>query len=140
MNDLVKMETLPPSLLKLQVNGNPENVADEIVLIMLEFQNFYNVKSKLDEYQLYDIAYMIMEEYRHLNLLDIGILFKYAKLGKYGKVYDRIDGGMVLDWVSQYEKARCEIIISNRESEHSQTKVEGTRTSESLPFSKFLKR
>ena len=139
MNELVKMENMPSSLLKLSTSGNPEHVADEVVLIMLEFQNFYNVKSKLDEFQLYDIAYMIMEEYRHLNLLDIGILFKYAKLGRYGKVYDRIDGGMVLEWVSQYERNRCEMIISNRESEHSQTKIEGTRSNATLPFNKFIK-
>ena len=139
MQDIVNSETLPPSMIKLQQTNSPERIADEIVLIMLEFQNFYNVKTKLDEYQLYDIAFMIMEEYRHLNLLDIGILFKYAKLGKYGKVYDRIDGGMVLEWVKQYEMDRTNMIITKRENEHAQTKFEGTRSNETLPFNKFIK-
>ena len=109
------------SLVKLS-NENEEVLLDEIALLILQLQRFYNVKNPLHEDMIYDIADLLVYEYQHYTMLDIGLCFKYAKLGRYGKVYERLDGGVIMDWFSQYNKTR-EIMIEDKAiDEHNRIK------------------
>jgi|TARA_R110000822_G_scaffold2454_2_gene11731 hypothetical protein len=117
-----------PSISKLS-RINQETTTDEVVLLLIEASKFFNVKNGLNEETLYDIADLIISEYKHYTMYDIGLCLKMAKLGRFGKVYERLDGGVIMDWISQYEKQRDKAILRNAEDEHSKTKGDNSNRS-----------
>ena len=62
-------------------------------------------------------------------MYDLGLCFKMAKLGRFGKVYERLDGGVVMDWIAQYDKQRDKSILRNAEDEHNRTKGDNSNRS-----------
>ncbi len=121
--DLVLAENNQQKSLILLSKEDHTLLIDEICLLIIDLQKFFDTKRSMDEEQILEIAEMIVGEYRNLYVLDLAFCFKQGKLGKYGKVYDRLDGGIILDWVREWDKKRVEMIIDRRESEHSSTKL-----------------
>lgn len=52
-------------------------------------------------------AELIIQEYPNITLADITVIFRMAKLGKWGEFYGRLDGQMILSWVDKYFEDRC---------------------------------
>ena len=63
-------------------------------------------------------ADLILDEYYNLNIYVIKLCFNMSKSGKFGKVYDRIDGQVIMGWLSEYEAQRIEICEHNNEAKH----------------------
>lgn len=122
-----------PSLQRCQMK-NEDATLTEIALLLIDTQKFFNVKNGLSEDMLYMVAELILSEYKHFNMYDIGLCLKMGKIGKFGKLYERLDGGTIMDWFSQYYKLRDDLIITQAETNHLQHKFVGTRTNEKLPF------
>jgi hypothetical protein len=57
--------------------------------------------------QCQETAILILETYPSLTIADINLIFKKAKLGKFGAMYDRLDGQLILSWVDAYFSERC---------------------------------
>jgi len=131
--DMVLAEDNQQKSLILLSKENHTLLIDEICLLIIDLQKFFDTKRSMDEEQIVEIAEMIVGEYRNLYVLDLAFCFKQGKLGKYGKVYDRLDGGIILDWVREWDNKRVNMIIDRRESEHRQHKSwggGGSRSSE----------
>lgn len=140
--DLVLSEDNQQKSLILLSKEDHTLLIDEICLLIIDLQKFFDTKRSMDEEQIVEIAEMIVGEYRNLYVLDLAFCFKQGKLGKYGKVYDRLDGGIILDWVREWDKKRVEMIIDRRESEHRQHKSwgGGGSRSSSETLKNYLKR
>ena len=119
MTDIVSiaLEQKPPSLTK-QMKMEEEKTIDIIMLLLIKFQNFYNCKNKMDKNQLEETAYLITQKFGHFNWYDISMCLKLAKINE--KVFDRIDGGMILEWLVRYDITRTGMIVTEREKQHSQ--------------------
>lgn len=74
---------------------------------IVNLRMFFNVGRAMTDAQTFETAMMIVEEYPYLNIADINLIFKNAKLGKYGKLYDRLDGSIILEWFERYFNDRC---------------------------------
>lgn len=84
---------------------NEEACEDNIVLILNDLRLFFQVENMISTDGLYSVASIITSEYRSLTLEEIAICTNYAKLGHYGKegkVYNRLDGAIILGWLKQY--------------------------------------
>lgn len=132
-------DSKPVSIGKLYKKSK-DLLLDEVALIILDLCNFYNVKNNLTERQLMDVSYMIVSDYKHLNLLDLGLCFNEVKRSKRGKIYDRIDGGMIMDWIRTYEHERTEAIVSYRKRESDLHKGDNSERSSETTLGKFLKK
>ena len=87
-----------------------ENVARAaLVIIITELLSFFNVENTMSVQQVATTISLLMDEYYYLKLDDFKMCFKRVMLGKYGKVYNRIDGQMILEWVHTYLKERTEV-------------------------------
>lgn len=62
----------------------------------------------MGENQLASTVDLLIEDFYYLKVEDLKLCFQNAKKGKYGKVYDRIDGNIIYGWVEQYSKDRIE--------------------------------
>ena len=74
-----------------------------------------------------EIAEMIVAEYPHYNIYDIGLCCQMGKVGKFGKMYGQLNGGAVMDWFSQYEKQRLDSIIHKRQDQKTQSEWGSTQ-------------
>ena len=119
MNDIVSIALNDkPSSLTKQMKLDQEKTIDIIMLLLIKFQDFYNCKSKMEKHQLEETAYLITQRFGHFNWYDISMCLKLAKMNE--KVFDRIDGGMILEWLVRYDITRTGMIVTEREKQHSQ--------------------
>lgn len=72
-----------------------------------EVYSFFNVTNTLSDIQLQMTATLILEEYYFLTIADIRLCFFNAYKNKYGKLYNRLDGSIILDWLKQYTEERA---------------------------------
>ena len=74
---------------------------------IVNIREFINVGKKMTDEQTQETAMLIVYEYYNLNIADINFIFKNAKMGRYGKTYDRLDGQVILSWFGEHFKNRC---------------------------------
>lgn len=67
-----------------------------------------NLGKNMNPDQMNETACMIMDEYSFLTLADINLVFKRAKMGEYGNLYDRLDGSIIMGWFKTYFTNRLE--------------------------------
>lgn len=80
--------------------------------------------------QVASTADLIIEEYYFLKPDDFKLCFTRAKKGYYGKVFDRIDGQVIFEWLNQYTNDRMTTASDTSIQEADRMKFsEGERTS-----------
>lgn len=56
--------------------------------------------------QIQQTAIMIIDSYHWFNIYDFTLCFNNGKSFKYGKLYDRLDGAVLLEWLGKYNEER----------------------------------
>lgn len=124
-----------PTTLYKNFLHNEEKTIDIVMLMLIQFQDFYNCKSKMDKPQLMETAYIICQKFRHLNYYDLGLSLRDAKMKE--KIYDRIDGGMILEWLFKYDINRTGMIVTKREESKAQNNAEWSALGERSSIQKL---
>lgn len=96
-----------PSIVSIKKHFGDDFIQAYIEGWIINIREFINVGKKMTDEQTQETAMMIVDEYYNLNLADINFIFKNAKLGKYGKYYDRLDGQIILSWFDEHFNNRC---------------------------------
>ena len=87
-----------------------------LVFPIVDLLDFFNVPSMSDR-QIAQTINLIIETYPYLKMDDIVLCFKKVKKGSYDsaktnesyeRVYNRIDGRMIMDWLKRYDSERFE--------------------------------
>lgn len=100
---------------------------------IVNLREFVNVGKKMTDMQTFETAMIILQDYKYLTIADINLLFKRAKSGYYGKLYDRLDGQIILDWFRSYDKERASAAVEDSINEAEKYKGDPyERTSERL--------
>lgn len=68
--------------------------------------DFFNVGGNMTDAQIQQTAIMIIDSYHWFNVYDFTLCFKNGKAFKYGKLYDRLDGAVLLEWLAKYNEER----------------------------------
>ena len=58
--------------------------------------------------QINQTAELILIEFPQLKIADLIYVIKQAMLGRFGKVYESLDGMKILTWIEQVYAERCE--------------------------------
>lgn len=72
-----------------------------------EVRDFFNVGKNLTNSQITITAELIMLQYWHLKIEDIKYCFRQAMMRE--KLFDRLDGNIILGWLEQYSCERAEV-------------------------------
>ena len=100
-----------------------ENVARAaLVILITDLLSFFNVENTMSAEQVATTINLLMDEYYYLKLDDFKMCFKRVMLGKYGRVYNRIDGQMILEWVHTYLMERTEVADNLSYNAHKKSK------------------
>lgn len=104
-----------------------------MVNVLNDLINFFNVGKSMSAVQVAQTADLVIEEFYYLKPDDLKLCFTKAKKGAYGKLYDRIDGQIILEWLRQYDQERCVLAeMASRSNAHNWDIPEGERTSDKL--------
>jgi hypothetical protein len=111
MEQKVSLETAVQavSLSNVIKNTNEDLVISGLASLILRTAGFFNIGRPMTEEQAIETAYLLLEKYPHESLEDFVIMFRNAKLGKYGdgKLYNRLDGMIIFGWMSEYMEEKA---------------------------------
>lgn len=82
-------------------------VAAYLAAWIVNVQEFFNISAKMNDNQITETAYMILDDFWALNVADVNLVFKQAKQGQYGQLFGRIDGAIIYGWFQAYFDGRC---------------------------------
>lgn len=77
-----------------------------MVHVLNDVVDFFNIGKTMGAVQIASTADLIIEEFYFLKPDDFKLCFNRAKKGSYGKVYDRIDGQVIFEWLNAYTNDR----------------------------------
>lgn len=107
-----------PSLVKINKDLGSTEVLKAVISMIVRTTEFFNVP-KLTNMQIKMTAEMICKEYYYLNFADINLCFENAMKGKYGELYNRIDGQVIMIWLDKYTTERIELSEQRSYLKHS---------------------
>lgn len=94
----------------------------------------------MDAIQVSDTIMLIRETYPHYTQEDLKLFFNMAKKGMFGQVFGRMDGEVIMNWLSKYDVHRDTVAqnesIKEQERYKALCKVE---QSNYTPYSEYLK-
>lgn len=89
---------------------NGETVAKAaIVYAITDLAMFLNLgkERNMTVPQIAQTAEMVLQKYNYLKLDDLKLCFNNAKQGVYGKIYDRLDGQVIFEFLNAYSDSRA---------------------------------
>lgn len=81
-----------------------------LVIAINELVSFFNVGKTMNDVQVALTADLIIDRFYYLKLEEIKLCFRNAMAS--GKIYDRLDGNIILGWLNEYDAQRDEIVSS----------------------------
>lgn len=107
IEDALHSVTPPISLFKKEYGE--QSLQAILVIILVDLIDFFNIGKTMGQEQLVQTIRLIMMDFYYLNIDDFKLCFDNAKRGRYGKIYDRIDGNIIYGWVESYATERLNV-------------------------------
>lgn len=114
------LELASPTLATVKKYGESVKLRAALILLIGEVVEFFNVGKSMNSAQLRMTSDMIFEEFYFLKVSDIKLCFKFGMRGRYGKLYDRLDGAVLIEWLTTYNDERLSIAQIKSSNSHSQ--------------------
>lgn len=111
----MKKELIDAGKGEMMLNAFITSMVTDLVL-------FFNVGKTMNTSQVVQVVEFIKTDYYFLKPSEIRYCFDNAKKGKYGKLYDRIDGTIIFDWIEQYLLERLDTVVSDNEKKSEEYK------------------
>ena len=104
------IDSKTPSLnLIIREEGKTKMIA-LIKLWLIHLNQLLDVKRPMSETQIRLCAALIVEDYAHLNMGDLGYFFRKTIRGDYGQYYESISIEKIMSQLNQYNAERFELI------------------------------
>ena len=101
-NDLIKAENNTPSLGYIcKVLKNEKLALALVKLHIIDLLDFINPARSMSIEQVEQTAELLISDYSYLKIADLLLVFKKAKKGEFGQLYEGIDGMKILQWFTQ---------------------------------------
>lgn len=128
----IAFELNTPQLSILKKDAGENILRAFLVEALSDLIMFFNVGKTMNQQQLVQVVELITDNYYFLRPSELKYCFNQAKIGKYGKLYDRIDGSIIFEWIEKYLLERDEVIFQKNIVLQKQTTQENINVFESL--------
>jgi len=118
-------QAVDPAIPQLNTLARTEGTKTVEAFIASQIENFLrfvNPKIGMTDEQVIETAELLLSNWPYLRPTELRIFFGNCKMGKYGKIYDRVDGQMLFEWLKLFEIEKDEVISSIRVKENSEFK------------------
>lgn len=116
-------ETPRLPMLSMLQKENEEKLLDALQLIIIQLVKNNFTTERMNPDQIYDCALRIMTEFKGLTLEDVALCLNMAQNGAYGTIYNRIDTGVILDWLRKYQDKMQALGMDRELQKHVQGKA-----------------
>lgn len=116
-----------PTLAKIKREASETDARALIYIAVCEVCDFFNVGKNMNDTQVALTAELILERFWHLRLEEIKFCFRRAMASV--KLFDRLDGNIILDWLTAYDNERTEEAMRQSEQKESQELAQSARYS-----------
>ena len=106
---LACIDSLSPTLWDIRQAFGEDYAQAYVEGWIVNLRLFLNIGKAMTDEQTFDTAMLIVDTYGQINVADINLIFKRAKLGEWGQLYDRLDGQVVLGWFRSYFNERASV-------------------------------
>lgn len=103
------LQSITPALAVFKKEYGEQSLQAILVIILTDLIKFFSIGKTMGQDQLVQTIRLIVEDFYYFNVEDFKLCFNNAKRGKYGKVYDRIDGNVIYEWLQKYSEERIQV-------------------------------
>jgi hypothetical protein len=114
--DLHRCPTASLATLK-KYQGDPKTLV-VVGYLIGEVVEFFNVGKSMSDSQIGSTARLILGNHWHLTVGELKLCFNWGMAGKFGRLYDRLDGGVLLEWIERYTEIRDEYAAEQAYNRH----------------------
>lgn len=125
-----------PTLARIKNGASESDVRALLYIAVCEVCDFFNVGKTMNDTQTAKTVDLILESFWHLRLAEIKFCFHRAMRRE--KLFDRLDGNIILGWLEQYDAERTEEALRISENESTQTASRETVSDGAISFDKYL--
>lgn len=111
-----------PSLRQLEILDNTAFVVAYLNKWIYDTISFFNIGRNMNDTQIMDTSFILFEKFPNLTMAEIYFVFKEAKGFKYGQLYDRLDGQIILGWFDRFWNDRLQAAEDISFQEHNRLK------------------
>lgn len=85
-----------------------------LILMVAKTARKFNITKNFEPTQIEEAVQSVFEEYYYLKLSEVYFVLKQGVMGKYGKIYDRFDEQVLMEWFEKYDRERLELVEEQR--------------------------
>lgn len=126
-----------PALAVIRRASGPTVARAVVAYLLTETLEFFNAKEQMSDRQVALTVDFIIEEYPYMQTDDLALCFRNAMKGKYGKLYNRIDGQIIMGWLRDYNRERCAAADQQSYNEHRAHLSEASRPTDGLFYADY---
>lgn len=126
-----------PALATLSRERGEAIARSVLVLIVNDMLDFFNAGNDMNDRQVALTVDFILDEYPYMQADDITLCFRNAMKGKYGKLYNRIDGQIIMGWLREYNRERCTVAEEQSYNEHKAYLSDAARPTDGMFYSEY---
>lgn len=102
---------------------NEDELLRTLKLMILSVVKYFNTTEVMSRDLIEETALRVAFNFGDLTLEDIALCFHQAQNGEHGKIYNRVDGAVIMDWLQTYRKRVQEVGMERNRVQHNQGKT-----------------
>lgn len=127
-----------PTLERLRDSRSEGYVRALLYVAICEVCDFFNVGKNMTGPQVLQTTELILDSFPQMKLEEIKYCFRRQM--RSAKVYDRLDGNIIIGWLSDYESERTEEIMNlNHNADAEQRAQAAARAPGDMDFESFMR-
>lgn len=111
-----------PTLFEL-AKQDEEKIMGTVQLMIINVVEYYKTSELMKSEMVEEVALRIIVTFGGLTLEDVALCFHRAKNGQLGQIYNRIDGGVIMEWLLGYQEEVQNIGMERNRRLHNQGKT-----------------
>lgn len=112
-----------PALVTMKAEYGETLMLANLTLFIIDAVKFFSIGKSMDADQVAQTAKLIAKDYYYLKPEDFKLCFDNAKRGKYGQLFDRLDGAVIFGWLEKYIEGRLNRSEEKYQEKHNENKL-----------------
>lgn len=126
-----------PTIAQIKNTVSLNDVRALLTIALCEICDFFNVGKNMNSNQIAITVDIIIENFGHLKLEEIKYCFRRAMMRE--KLFDRLDGNIILGWLREYDNERTDAAITlSEEDDKCRRFAANTPAPDAISFSQFI--
>lgn len=87
-------------------NSEPKELLIALQLLLNDLRLFFTVDNMISTDGIKSLCPLIIYEFSNLTIEEVAVCFVQAKKGHYEKLYNRLDGAVIMSWLKKYRNEK----------------------------------